>query len=147
MARAESTRSKIVKVNDTISGLLTEMRETHDTDQFIDWGDLINRLKMYRSDLEDDLTKENEATIEPLPGAIAQPDTDSETTLADTTPPPWMNDWNAAKEKQFMDDPEALSREDFDKPRLPYIDDEDDDYIQEPEDDEFLHDEDEDEIV
>ena len=149
MARAETTRSKIEKVNATIAGLLTEMRETHDTSEFIDWGDLINRLKMYRSDLEDDLVKEeNElSTIEPLPEAFAQPDTDSEPTLADTTPPAWTNDWDSRKEKQYMDDPEAWSRDEFDKPRLPLIDDDDDDFIDEPDDNEFLHDEDEDEIV
>lgn len=146
MPRGETTRQKIEKVNATISSLLKEMAESAETDQFIDWGDLINRLKMYRSDLEDDLTKEdNESTIEPLPEAFAQPDTDSEPTLADTTPPPWTKDWNAAKEQQYMDNPDAWSRDEGIN-ELPLIDD-DDDYIIDPTDDELLRDDDEDDVV
>ena len=146
MPRGETTRSKIEKVNATIDSLLKEMNQTDGTDQFIDWGDLINRLKMYRSDLEDDLTKEeNESTIEPLPEAFAQSDTDSEPTLGDTTPPPWVNDWNAAKEQQFMDDPDAWARDEGSS-ELPLIDDEDD-YIVDPTDDELLKDDDEDDVV
>lgn len=144
MPRGETTRQKIEKVNATISSLMHEMSDTNDTDQFIDWGDLINRLKMYRSDLEDDLTKENESAIEPLPEAIEDTDTDSVPTLADTTPPPqWMEDWNSAVEQKYMDNPDAWSRDESNT-ELPF---DDDDFIQEPTDDELLHDDDEDEIV
>lgn len=148
MPRGETTRQKIEKVNATISSLMREMGDTKDTEQFIDWGDLINRLKMYRSDLEDDLTKENaQPTIEPLPEAFAQSDTDSEPTLADTSPPP---DWDSKKEQNYLENPDAWARED-EHIQLPFSDediiDDDDDIINEPTDDELEHDEDEDEIV
>ena len=137
MPRGETTRQKIEKVNATISGLLKEMAVTADTDQFIDWGDLINRLKMYRSDLEDELTdEENESSTE---------DTDSEPTLADTTPPAWTNDWNAATEQKFLDNPDVYRREDMkDLESHGFIHDDDEDYIDAPSDDELLNDEDDD---
>jgi len=146
MPRGETTRSKIEKVNATIASLLKEMRDEYDTDQFIDWGDLINRLKMYRSDLEDEITKEeNESSIEPLPEAIE--DTDSEPTLADTTPPAWTNDWNAALEQKFLDNPDVYRREDMkDLESHGFIHDDDEDYIDAPSDDELLNDEDEENV-
>jgi len=147
MPRGETTRQKIEKVNATISSLLKEMAETADTDQFIDWGDLINRLKMYRSDLEDELTdeeKDEHPVITPLPEAIE--DTDSEPTLADTTPPAWWtNDWNAALEQKFLDNPDVYRREDMkDLESHGFIHDDDEDYIDAPSDDELLNDEDDD---
>ena len=149
MPRGETTRQKIEKVNATISSLMREMSNTKDTDQFIDWGDLINRLKMYRSDLEDDLAAEGGYTIEELPEAFAQPDTDSEPTLADTSPPP---DWNSEKEQHYLENPDVWAREegfdveDIEHTQLPFEDDEED-FIPEPTDDELEYDEDEDEIV
>jgi len=143
MPRGETTRSKIEKVNATIASLLKEMREDYDTEQFIDWGDLINRLKAYRSDLEDDLTKEeNELSIEPLPEAIEETDTDSEPTRADTSPPPeWAEDWNSAKEKQFMDNPDVYERG---AEELPGYETDEDDFLIEPDDDDLEREDDDD---
>ena len=160
MPRGETTRQKIEKVNATISSLMREMSNTQDTPQFIDWGDLINRLKMYRSDLEDDLALEGGFTIEELPEAFAQPDTDSEPTRADTSPPPECldeytsptSDWNAEKEQHYLENPDVWAREegfdveDIEHTQLPFEDDEDD-FVPEPTDDELEYDEDEDDVV
>ncbi len=149
MPRGETTRSKIEKVNATIASLHKEMRDEYDTDQFIDWGDLINRLKMYRSDLEDELTEEEN---EPLPQADSDTtppphwDYDSAaTTDAPTPSDDWTNDWNAAMEQKFLDNPDVYRREDMkDLESHGFIHDDDEDYIDAPSDDELLNDEDDD---
>jgi hypothetical protein len=170
MPRGETTRQKIEKVNATISSLMREMQRDIDTEQYIDWGDLINRLKQYRSDLEDDLiaeegglhSHEELSTIEPLPESEEFLDSDSQTTLADTSPPPHHDlyveqyqeppdivipeNWSIAKEQEYQQNPDALDREEFfdvdEFGNRGYIDDEED-FIQEPSDDELYDDDEE----
>jgi len=138
MPRGETTRSKIEKVNATIAGLLTEMRDNAKTEQFIDWGDLINRLKQYRSDLEDELTEEDEAEANALP-------LESES----TTPEPQLHDgWTARDEQKFMDDPDMYERNwcgdsNTDDIR---IETDEDDYIIEPDDEDLERDDDDEDV-
>ena len=45
-------RRRIQKCNHTIGKLMQEMAAFHGTDHFIDWTDLIGRVKQYRDELE-----------------------------------------------------------------------------------------------
>jgi hypothetical protein len=125
MPRGETTRSKIEKVNATIAGLLTEMRDNAETEQFIDWGDLINKLKQYRSDLEDELTEEEENALP----------------FESTTPEPHKHDgWSARDEQKFLDDPDMYERNwcgDSNNDDDIRIETDEDDYIIEPDDDDL----------
>lgn len=57
-------RKRIHKCNHTVGQLMREMAETTGTPAFIDWTDLIERVKHYRSELEAELTA-LAATAEP----------------------------------------------------------------------------------
>ena len=65
-------RKRIHKCNHTVGQLMREMAETTGTPAFIDWTDLIERVKHYRSELETELTalgavSEPEVSVEPEP--------------------------------------------------------------------------------
>jgi hypothetical protein len=65
-------RKRIHKCNYTVAQLMREMAESTGTPAFIDWTDLIERVKYYRSELETELAASG-ATTEPE--VSAEPDT------------------------------------------------------------------------
>jgi len=69
-------RRRIQKCNHTIGKLIQEMAAFHGTNHFIDWTDLIDRLKTYRSELETELIAKNSvvAVVEPAPTPAPDPD-------------------------------------------------------------------------
>jgi len=56
-------RKRIQKCNYSIGQLMREMAEFHGTDHFIDWSQLVDRLKEYRSELEESLASKTKAPI------------------------------------------------------------------------------------
>lgn len=137
MAKAETTRSKIGKVNATINSLMREMQETADLDpNYLDWGELINKLKQYRSDLEDDLIVEQGNSESP------SPEIQTENTPDDTGQLPLFPEWNSALERKYMEDEDSYTREDFlNKHGIEknfIIGDDDEGFILDPDDDDLL---------
>ena len=69
-------RRRIQKCNHTIGELMQEMAAFHGTDHFIDWTDLIGRVKEYRDELEKELLAKNGvvAVAAPAPTPAPEPD-------------------------------------------------------------------------
>jgi hypothetical protein len=69
-------RRRIQKCNHTIGKLMQEMAAFHETDHFIDWTDLIGRVKDYRDELEKELVAKNGvvAVAAPAPTPAPEPD-------------------------------------------------------------------------
>jgi hypothetical protein len=69
-------RRRIQKCNHTISKLMQEMAAFHGTDHFIDWTDLIGRVKQYRDELETELVAKNGVVAVAAPAPTPAPDPD-----------------------------------------------------------------------
>ena len=69
-------RRRIQKCNHTIGKLMQEMAAFHGTDHFIDWTDLIGRVKQYRDELETELTAKNGVVAVAAPAPTPAPDPD-----------------------------------------------------------------------
>jgi hypothetical protein len=69
-------RKRIQKCNHTIGKLMQEMAAFHGTDHFIDWSDLIGRVKDYRDELETELKAKNGFVTVAAPAATPAPDPD-----------------------------------------------------------------------
>ena len=69
-------RKRIQKCNHTIGKLMQEMSAFHGTDHFIDWTDLIGRVKNYRDELEVELKAKNGAVAVAAPAVTPAPDPD-----------------------------------------------------------------------
>ena len=69
-------RRRIQKCNHTIGKLMQEMGAFHGTDHFIDWTDLIGRVKDYRDEMEKELVAKNGvvAVAAPAPTPAPEPD-------------------------------------------------------------------------
>ncbi len=66
-------RKRIQKCNYTIAQLMDEMAATHGTPRFIDWTDLIAKVKRYRSELEEELAAKGESLSAPEPSPAPTP--------------------------------------------------------------------------
>jgi hypothetical protein len=86
-------RKRIQKCNHTVSKLMQEMTVFHGTDHFIDWSDLIGRVKQYRDELETELNSKNGSRG----AAIAAPS---------TTPAPEPDEYYGSGESDPEDDDE-----------------------------------------
>lgn len=69
-------RRRIQKCNHTIGKLMQEMGAFHGTDHFIDWTDLIGRVKDYRDELEKELVAKNGVVAVAAPAPTPAPDPD-----------------------------------------------------------------------
>jgi len=69
-------RRRIQKCNHTIGKLMQEMAAFDGTDHFIDWTDLIGRVKEYRDELEKELVAKNGAVAVAAPAPTPAPDPD-----------------------------------------------------------------------
>jgi hypothetical protein len=69
-------RKRIQKCNHTIGKLMQEMAAFHGTDHFIDWSDLIGRVKEYRDELETELNGKNSVVAVAAPATTPAPEPD-----------------------------------------------------------------------
>jgi hypothetical protein len=98
-------RRRIQYCNNTISNLMQEMAAFHDTEHFIDWTNLIDRMKTYRDELEKELVanNKNHAVVEPVTPALF--DTLSPTLPPDPRPDP-DEQYESEDDPYFHDDEE-----------------------------------------